>query len=349
MKINNNFTNEIKNLSKEFAFDVCKITRPFLDKKVQDNLKKYISNSYHGEMNWLKDTFHRRKSPNFLWKDAKSLIILGVNYGPKTNPLKKLSKIKFGNISVYAHGEDYHKFIKGRLKQFASKLCSKFKEVKNSEIKVFVDTAPIMEKPLAQMAGLGWQGKHTNLVSKDFGSWLFLGLILIDKNLPFDKPQSDHCGNCKSCIEICPTQAIVNPYQLDSRKCISYLTIEHKGEIPLEFRKKIGNRIFGCDDCLSICPWNKFAKKTNEIKLRARNYNLKLSNLLKLKDDEFKKMFSKSSIKRIGRNRFIRNCCIAAGNSKDKSLIKSLKDLIKYEKEKIIKNSASWALQQLEK
>ncbi len=348
MEFDSNFSQEIKTLSKEFSFDICKITRPFLGKNIQENLRKYLNKNFHGDMYWLNETFTRRKSPDFLWHDAKSAILLGINYGPDENPINKLLNVRVGNISVYALGEDYHKVIKGKLKQFSSKLCSKFKEIKNAEVKVFVDTAPIMEKPLAQQAGIGWQGKHTNLVSKKYGSWLFLGSILINKTLPYDEPQADHCGNCNSCIEVCPTKAIVRPYQLDSRKCISYLTIEFKGKIPEKFRKKIGNRIFGCDDCLAICPWNKFAKKTNEIRLNDRGYDLNLSHLLSLNDKTFKKMFSKSPVKRIGRDMFIRNCCIAAGNSKNQNLKTILRKLIESDDSDIVKDSASWALRNLE-
>ena len=340
---------KIKILSKEFSFDVCKITKPNLDKKIQNNLKKYISNGYHGEMTWMENSFERRKSPHCLWQEAKTAIVLGVNYGPKYNPISKLNNIHQGNISVYASGDDYHKVLKGRMKQFSSKLILILKKYNKLKVKVFVDTAPLMEKPLAQIAGIGWQGKHTNLVSKDYGSWLFLGVILVNQKLYYDQSQSDLCGNCELCSEVCPTKAIVKPYELDARKCISYLTIEFKGKIPIRFRKKIGNKIYGCDDCLSVCPWNKFAKTSNEFRFKDKRYDLELSSLLKLTDNQFRKTFSRSPVKRIGRDRFIRNCCIAAGNSKNKTLIIYLKNLNKNEQSDIIKDASLWAIKELEK
>ncbi len=348
--LNNNISKGIKNLSNEFSFDVCKITRPNINKTSQDNLSSYILNGYHGEMSWIKETFDRRKSPKFLWSQARSAIVLGVNYGPKTNPLKNILKLNTGNISVYALGDDYHKVMKGKLKQFSSKLVSMLKEKQKVKIKVFVDTAPLMEKPLAQLSGIGWQGKHTNLVSKDYGSWLFLGVVLINITLPYDKSSNDNCGNCIKCIQSCPTDAIIKPYQLDSRKCISYLTIELKGKIPLSYRKKIGNRIYGCDDCLAVCPWNKFAKISNEIRFEDKKYDLKLSSLLQLDENNFRKTFSRSPIKRIGRDRFIRNCCIAAGNNNNKKLLKQLEKLINDTKNAVvIREAASWAIKELEK
>ena len=340
---------DIKSLSKEFKFDVCKITKPTFNKTIQNHLNEFILKGFHGEMIWFEETFDRRKSPNVLWPDAKSALVLGINYAPRKNPMLNLINKKKGNISVYAMGEDYHKLFKGKLKQFASKLKRIINRGNEIDFKVFVDTAPIMEKPLAQMAGVGWQGKHTNLVSKEFGSWLFLGVILVNQKLPYDNEVLDSCGTCQSCIDVCPTKAIVKPYKLDARKCISYLTIEYKGKIPLNYRKKIGNRIFGCDDCLAVCPWNKFAKTSYEVKFLARNYNLKLLNLLKLSDKSFRKIFSKSPLKRIGRDRFIRNCCIAAGNSEDKNLLNQLQKLSENESCEIIKESAYWAVQEIKK
>ena len=339
---------QIKKLSYKFSFDVCKITTPDISKVSQENLRKFVLNEYHGEMSWIKETFERRKSPKSLWSEAKSAIVLGLNYGPESNPIENQNKLNSGNISVYALGDDYHKVVKGKLKQFSSKLITLFKEKKNIKIKVFVDTAPIMEKPLAHLSGIGWQGKHTNLVSKEFGSWLFLGVILINKTLVYDKSSIDNCGNCKMCIEACPTKAIIKPYQLDARKCISYLTIEFKGKIPVNFRKKIGNRIYGCDDCLAVCPWNKFAKVSSQIRFKEKNYNLELSNLLQLDEKNFKETFSRSPIKRIGRDRFIRNCCIAAGNSKNKNLLNNLNRLIADKTNvEIIREAAEWAVKEI--
>ena len=338
----------IKNLSKEFKFDICKITRPHLDINIQNNLKKYISNEFHGEMSWIENTFDRRKSPKSLWSEAKSAIVLGMNYGPKNNPINKNFQLNQGNVSVYALGEDYHKVMKGRIKLLASKLAAKLKTIEKVDFKVFVDTAPLMEKPIAQLAGVGWQGKHTNLVSKEFGSWLFLGVLLVNKILHYDDYQPDLCGNCDSCINVCPTNAIVKSHQLDARKCISYLTIEYKGKIPIKFRKLIGNKIYGCDDCLSVCPWNKFAKTSNEYRFQEKKYDFHLSSLLSLKDSDFRKLFSKSPIKRIGIDRFLRNCCIAAGNSREKNLVSNLKMVVNENKSEIVKDAAFWAIKELE-
>ena len=337
----------IHKLANEFGFDVCRITDPNLSTITSLRLKEFIDLGFHGDMKWLEETYERRKSPASLWEEAKSAIIIGVNYGPKEDPLKKNNLKLLGNISVYAHGRDYHEVIKGRLKLFSSKLISRLDKEK-TKIKVFVDTAPLMEKPLDQKAGLGWQGKHTNLVSKDYGSWLFLGVILINKNLEYDSHQNDHCGSCHACIDICPTNAFLAPHKLDATKCISYLTIENKKAIPKEFREAIGNKIFGCDDCLAVCPWNKYAQETKEIKFINNNQEFSLLNLLKLSDKSFRIMFSKSPIKRIGRDRFIRNCCIAAGNSKSKLLIPLLETLIFEDESELVRGSAIWALQKLD-
>jgi len=338
----------IHELADEFKFDVCRITDPNLPNETSLRLKEFIDLGFHGNMKWLADTFERRKSPISLWEEAKSAIVVGVNYGPKLDPLSKNKEKLVGNISVYAQGRDYHDVIKGRLKLFSSKLISKLDVDRKTQIKVFVDTAPLMEKPLAQKAGLGWQGKHTNLVSKNFGSWLFLGVILVNKILEYDSPEDDHCGSCHSCIDICPTNAFVKPYKLDATKCISYLTIENKNPIPKEYRHAIGNKIFGCDDCLAICPWNKYAQETKEIKFYNNKKKYSLLHLLKLCDQRFRVMFSKSPIKRIGRDRFIRNCCIAAGNSQSKLLIPQLKFLIFNDGSELVRGSAVWAFQQLE-
>ena len=338
----------IHDLAKEFNFDVCKITDTNLPINTDVRLKEFIELGFHGEMNWLADSYERRKSPLNLWEEAKSAIILGLNYGPKDNPLKKINKKNLGNISVYAQGKDYHKIIKGRLKLFSSKLISKLPKVKKTKIKVFVDTAPLMEKPLAEKSGLGWQGKHTNLVSRDFGSWLFLGIILVNHSFEYDSQEKNLCGSCTKCLDICPTDAFYGENKLDASKCISYLTIEHKNVIPKQFRSAIGNRIFGCDDCLAVCPWNKYAKKTKEIQFNENKYNFNLNELLKLSDQEFRKKFTGSPIKRIGRDRFIRNCCIAAGNSKNKELIPTLVNLIIKDQSFLVRGAAIWALQQLD-
>jgi len=334
----------IQKKSKEFGFDIIKITDPKIHKKNQYYIKDFLKNDFHGDMDWLEKNLERRVSPKKLWSDVKSIIVLGVNYGPNHDPLQNLENKKIGNISVYARGNDYHEVIKKNLKKFGRWIISQT----NSEIKVFIDTAPIMEKPIAQKAGLGWQGKHTNLVSRDYGSWLFLASIFTNLELESDKEEINHCGNCNNCIEICPTDAFTEPYKLDARKCISYLTIEHKGIIPLNLRSKIGNRIYGCDDCLAVCPWNKFAKESNEIKFKQKNktelYDLKKLSLLS--DDNFRKMFSKSPIKRIGRNRFLRNVLIAIGNSKLKDAKDHLNKNI-FDESPIVRGAAIWALNQI--
>ena len=334
----------IQKKSKEFGFDIIKITDPKIHKKNQHYIKDFLKNDFHGDMDWLKKNLERRVSPKKLWSDVKSIIVLGVNYGPNHDPLQNLENKKIGNISVYARGNDYHEVIKKNLKKFGRWIISQT----NSEIKVFIDTAPIMEKPIAQKAGLGWQGKHTNLVSRDYGSWLFLASIFTNLELESDKEEINHCGNCNNCIEICPTDAFTEPYKLDARKCISYLTIEHKGIIPLNLRSKIGNRIYGCDDCLAVCPWNKFAKESNEIKFKQKNktelYDLKKLSLLS--DDNFRKMFSKSPIKRIGRNRFLRNVLIAIGNAKLEDAKDQLNKNI-FDESPIVRGAAIWALNQI--
>ena len=335
---------KIQKKSKEFGFDIIKITEPEIHKKDHRYLKDFLNNNFHGDMDWLEKNLERRLSPKKIWPDVRSIIVLGVNYAPDHDPMHNLRIKDVGNISVYARGDDYHDVIKKNLKKFGRWILSQT----NSEIKVFIDTAPIMEKPLAQKAGLGWQGKHTNLVSRDYGSWLFLASIFTNLDLEFDTEESNHCGNCNNCIEICPTNAFVKPYKLDARKCISYLTIEHKGIIPIHLRPKIGNRIYGCDDCLAVCPWNKFAKESKEIKFKQRNKDelYDLRKLSMLDDYSFRKLFSKSPIKRIGRDRFLRNVLIAIGNAK----LRDAKDQIYkniFDDSSIVRGAAIWALNQI--
>jgi epoxyqueuosine reductase len=296
-------------------------------------------------MTWIEETQDRRANPKVLWPDAQSIILLGMNYAPEENPLVNLTQKNVANISVYARNRDYHDVIKGRLKSLGTWLIAQAGE---AEIKVFVDTAPVMEKPLAQKAGLGWQGKHTNLVSRDFGSWLFLGAIFTTLPLEQDSAEEDHCGSCQSCLDICPTKAFVEPYVLDARRCISYLTIEHKGFIPLEFRKAIGNRIYGCDDCLAVCPWNKFAEAAAESKLQAREDLLKprIEEWLKFDDAKFRQFFSGSPVKRIGFSRFMRNLLIAAGNSGSAALVPMIKTKLD-DASPLIRGMAVWALSAL--
>lgn len=325
----------------EVGFDTCAITQAGRLDDLRPRLERFVSLGHHGTMGWMEETMGRRGHPHSLWPQARAIIMLGLSYGPDSDPMETLAQRDVGTISVYARNRDYHDIIKGRLKTLASKVVSRF----GGGVKVFVDTAPVMEKPLAQSAGLGWQGKHTNLVSREHGSWLFLGAIFTTLDLPEDVAESDHCGSCTRCLDICPTDAFPAPYQLDARRCISYLTIEHKGPIPQEFRKAIGNRIYGCDDCLSVCPWNKFAGTSREAKLQARDeLNApKLADLLQLDDAGFRALFSGSPIKRIGRDRFIRNCLIAAGNSGDLTLVAAIEPHL-LDPDPVVQEAAQWAL-----
>jgi epoxyqueuosine reductase len=288
----------------------------------------------------------RRGDPRALWEDTRAIVMLGVNYGPPDDPLAILRERLCGAISVYAQGDDYHEIIKPRLKALGRWLI----ETAGGEVKVFVDTAPVMEKPLAQAAGLGWQGKHTNLVSRAHGSWLFLGAIFTTLDLPADAPERDHCGTCHACLDICPTAAFPAPYQLDARRCISYLTIEHKGPIPHDLRPSIGNRIYGCDDCLAVCPWNKFAQAGREAKLAARAAlrTPRLAELARLDDAGFRALFAKSAVKRIGRVRFVRNVLIAIGNSGDAALARQAERLLD-DASPLVRGAAIWALGRLDR
>ena len=295
-------------------------------------------------MAWLETTAERRGSPLALWPDVRSVIMLGMNYGPDWNPLGILQQRDRAAISVYAKGDDYHDLIKARLKEIARWLVANA----GGDVKVFVDTAAVMEKPLAAKAGLGWQGKHTNLVSRDYGSWLFLGAIFTTLELPADDAVSDSCGSCHACLDACPTAAFPEPYRLDARRCISYLTIEHKGPIPHELRPLMGNRIYGCDDCLAVCPWNKFAQAGREAKLAARDTLRapELADLTRLGDAQFRALFTKTSIKRTGRDRFIRNVLYAIGNSGDASLAAEAERLLG-DASPLVRGAAVWALSRL--
>ncbi len=308
-----------------------------------DRLEAFVEAGFHGDMTWMEETLDRRKHPNRMWTDAKGALVLGYNYGPGRNPLDLLSERDVANISVYARGDDYHELIKGKLKQLAGWMVSRT----GGEVKVFVDTAPLMEKPLAALAGLGWQGKHTNLVSREFGSWLFLGVILTDRVIAADAPEVDHCGSCRACLDICPTNAFLAPYQLDARKCLSYLTIEFKGAWPVAYRKAMGNRVYGCDDCLAACPWNKFAQATHEIRLQAREGfdGLKLADMARLDDAAFRELFRKSPIKRIGREAFLRNVHYALGNAGQGS-VEALKVGIR-DDSALVRGAAVWGLKQV--
>lgn len=307
-------------------------------------LSQFLEAGYHGEMSWMADRAGWRADPQAMWPAAKSVIMLGLNYGPEHDPLSILAQKSKGAISAYALGEDYHDVVKKKLKAVAGYIFQNFA----AEVKVFVDTAPVMEKPLAQRAGLGWQGKHTNLVSREFGSWLFLGSIFTTLDLPPDEAESDHCGNCQACLDVCPTNAFPAPYRLDARRCISYLTIENKGPIPHEFRSLMGNRIYGCDDCLAVCPWNKFASAASEIKLAAREELSapSLAELAALDDAAFRALFAKSPVKRIGRTRFARNVMIAIGNSGDIGLA-PLAETALQDDSALVRGAAVWALSRL--
>ncbi len=326
------------------GFDLCRIAGPDSIPQAPERLEIFLADGHHGSMDWMAETRLRRADPRVLWDQVRSIVMFGLNYGPEEDPRGILEKPDKAAISVYARNRDYHDVIKGRLKEIATRFAARAGE----DVKVFVDTAPVMEKPLAEAAGLGWQGKHTNLVSRTHGSWLFLGSLFTTADLIIDAPEIDHCGSCRACLDACPTAAFPAPYRLDARRCISYLTIEHKGPIDPEFRPLIGNRIYGCDDCLAACPWNKFAASASEMKLQARD-DLKepsIAFLLTLDDAAFRTFFSGSPVKRIGRDRFNRNVLIAAGNSGDASLIGQCLELAG-DPSPTVRGMAIWALKRL--
>jgi epoxyqueuosine reductase len=335
---------KLKQQARALGFDCVGVTDPDVLTDAGKYFRAFLDAGAHGDMDWLAARPERRTDPRMLWADVRSIVMLGINYGPDENPLGVLDARTAGAISVYARGDDYHELIKKRLKALARWLVGRC----GGEVKVFVDTAAVMEKPLAQAAGLGWQGKHTNLVSREFGSWLFLGAIFTTLDLPREAAEADHCGSCRACLDICPTAAFPAPYKLDARRCISYLTIENEGPIPPEFRKAIGNRIYGCDDCLAVCPWNKFAQTGHEAKLAARD-ELRappLADLARLDDAAFRAHFAKSPVKRIGRDRFLRNVLIAIGNSNDPALARDAERLLD-DPSPLVRGAAVWALSQL--
>ncbi|MGO8832026.1 MAG: tRNA epoxyqueuosine(34) reductase QueG [Roseiarcus sp.] len=303
------------------GFDACRVTSAQAPESARERLSAWLADGAHGDMGWMKEGFERRTDPRSLMPGARSLIMLGLNYGPGRDPLAALAVKDAGAISVYARHRDYHDVVKGKLKELAAFLVAAARP-QRADVKVSVDTAPLMEKPLAARAGIGWQGKHTNLVSREFGSWLFLGALFTDLELPFDEPEPDHCGTCRACLDVCPTRAFPAPYRLDARRCIAYLTVEHKGHIAAEFRAPIGNRIFGCDDCLAVCPWNKFAQHSREAALIARE-DLQapaLDELAALDEATFRRRFAGGPVKRLGHARFLRNVLIAVGNSGNRGL-----------------------------
>ncbi len=331
--------------SRAAGFDLVAITRPDAIPLAEARLRKYLALGRHASMQWMQETEQRRANPQALWPQVRSIIVLAMNYGPDSDPLDILAQKDKAAISVYAQNRDYHDIIKGKLKGVASRFAAR---AAGEDLKVFVDTAPVMEKPLAEAAGLGWQGKHTNLVSRSHGSWLFLGTIFTTAEMPADSPEVDHCGSCRACLDICPTSAFPAPYQLDARRCISYLTIEHKEPIAHEFRKAMGNRIYGCDDCLAVCPWNKFAETAREAKLQARDdlRSPSLASLLILDDAAFRALFSGSPIKRIGRDRFMRNVLIACGNSGEPGLVEAVEPHLS-DSSPLVRGAAVWALSEL--
>jgi epoxyqueuosine reductase len=326
------------------GFDLCRFTDLDADWPAATRLAEFLAAGRHGEMAWMAETAARRAHPRAMWDGARSAVVLAMNYTPDENPLAVLDDPTRGGVSVYARGDDYHDLIKGRLKQLAGWLQARF----GGELKVFVDTAPLMEKPLAERAGLGWQGRHTNLVSREFGSWLFLGVVLTSLELAPDPPEEMRCGSCTACLEICPTDAFPAPFQLDARRCISYLTIELQGPIPRALRQALGGRIYGCDDCLAVCPWNKFAAQAREQRLAAREALRapSLAELSRLDDPAFRTLFAKSPVKRIGRDRFVRNVLYAIGNSGEPALAAEAERLLD-DPSALVRGAAVWALSRL--
>ncbi len=330
--------------ARDLGFDVVRFTRAEIAARTKADLKNFLIEGFHGDMAWLEANADRRADPHVLWPEVKTAVMVGLNYGPAVNPRDALKHTDRAAVSVYARNRDYHDILKKRLRQLASWMASE----SGAEVKIFVDTAPVLEKPLAQQAGLGWQGKHTNLVSREFGSWLFLGEVFTTLEFESDEPESDHCGGCHKCLDVCPTNAFVAPYKLDARRCISYLTIEHKGPIPRDLRPLMGNRIYGCDDCLAVCPWNKFAQVTGESGFlqRAELSAPMLKDLASLDDQSFRTVFAGSPIKRIGRGRFIRNVLIAIGNSGDPAMLPSVEALLRDEMP-LVRGAAVWAFRRL--
>lgn len=322
------------------GFDAVHFARAETHAETRERFDAFVAAGWHGGMDWMERTADRRRDVSALWAEARSVIVLALSYGPEDDPLSALDRPDRGAVSVYARGKDYHDVVKKKLKRVAGWLHRET----GAEVKVFVDTAPVMEKPLAAASGLGWQGKHTNLVSRDLGSWFFLGSIFTTLDLPADAPGIDHCGNCHRCLDVCPTAAFPAPYQLDARKCISYLTIEHKGHIDREYRIPMGNRIFGCDDCLAVCPWNKFAVLARDARLKAREASdsPELKSLLDLDDAAFRDRYRGTPIKRTGRDRMVRNALIAAGNSGDAALLPKIQSLLS-DGSPLVRAMAVWA------
>lgn len=334
----------------DVGFSAARICRPDAVPQVMDRLQAFLDAGYHGQMGWMADRVHWRGAPDVLWPQAQSVVMLAENYGPDFDPRAVLGQRDRGAISVYAQNKDYHDVAKKRLKRLGRWLIEEARRGgEEIEIKVFVDTAPVPEKALGMAAGLGWQGKHSNLVSRELGSWFFLGALFTTLKMEPDAAGRDNCGNCHACLDVCPTDAFPAPYQVDARRCISYLTIEHKGPVAEDLRNKMGNHIYGCDDCLAACPWNKFAQKAAEVKYHAREDLLapKLADLAVLDDTGFRALFSGSPIKRIGRDRFVRNVLYAIGNSGDAALGSVAHSLLD-DPDEAVADAAVWAIAQLE-
>lgn len=329
----------------EEGFDACRVCRPWNVGHVPERLKTFLDEGRHGQMQWLAERSHWRGAPQVLWPEAQSVIVLGESYTPDVDPMATLVEPEVGTVSVYARNKDYHDIVKKRLKRLARWLIAEA----GGDVKVFVDTAPVPEKPLGQAAGLGWQGKHTNLVSRELGSWFFIGSVFTTLEIDTDPAEIDHCGNCRACLDICPTKAFPAPYQIDARRCISYLTIEHHGPVDETLRPLLGNRIYGCDDCLAVCPWNKFAVDAREVRYHARDdLNApKLAELAALDDTAFRAMFSGSPIKRVGRDRFLRNVLYAIGNSGMPDLMDVAREHCE-DPDPTVADAARWALKRLE-
>ena len=321
------------------------VCRPDAVPELAARLSDFVEAGYHGQMGWMAERMHWRGAPDALWREARSVVMLAEPYTPDVDPLEALESRDCATISVYAQNRDYHDLVKKRLKRVGRWLLD---QVPGEEIKVFVDTAPVMEKPLAQAAGLGWQGKHTNLLARDLGNWFFLGAIFTTVELPTDEPGEERCGSCTACLDICPTDAFPAPFKLDARRCISYLTIEHKGPVDLDLRAKMGNRIYGCDDCLAVCPWNKFAQAARDMRYAPQPelQSPKLADLAKLDDPGFRELFSGSPIKRIGRDRFVRNVLYAIGNSGEPALADTARGLTD-DPDPAVADAARWALDRL--
>ncbi|WP_415922320.1 tRNA epoxyqueuosine(34) reductase QueG [Tateyamaria sp. SN6-1] len=324
------------------GFVAARVCRPDAVPEVAARLDAFVDAGYHGQMGWMAERMHWRGDPSVLWPEARSVLMLAESYAPEHDPLAVLERADLAAVSVYAQGRDYHDIVKKRLKRLARWLIAEA----GGEVKVFVDTAPVPEKALGQAAGLGWQGKHTNLVSRDWGNWAFLGSVFTTLDMEADQAEVDHCGSCRACLEVCPTDAFPAPYRLDARRCISYLTIEHKGPVDLELRALMGNRIYGCDDCLAVCPWNKFAVAASDMRYLGAVGAPPLAELVTLDDAGFRARFSGSPIKRIGRDRFVRNVLYAIGNSGMSHLAEAARPLVE-DKDAAVADAARWAVERL--